>query len=232
VTGGVWLAAGSALWLGLVTSISPCPLATNVAAVSYLGSRLSQPRRVLIAGFLYTGGRALAYAALGAIAVWGLVSLVSVSAFLQGTFFKLLGPGLILVGMAVLGLLPVPSLNVGSGPADALRRRFDGGGLWTVPLLGAVFALSFCPVSAALFFGSLIPLAVEQRSPFVLPVLYGVGTGLPVALVALLVALGAARLGSAVNRLQSFERWARPVTGVILIVVGIYETLRAVFGVL
>jgi threonine/homoserine/homoserine lactone efflux protein len=112
-----------------------------------------------------------------------------------------------------------------------MRRTVDRGRVWTAAPLGAVFALSFCPVSAALFFGSLVPLAVDQRSPWLLPTLYGVGTGLPVAMFALLLAVGAGWLGAALDRVQSLERVVRPATGVVFIAVGIWETLRGVFHV-
>lgn len=221
----LWLAAGSALWLGILTSISPCPLATNIAAVSYVGGQVGKPRLVILAGVLYTAGRAVAYLALGAGAVWSLLSVVGVSAFLQGSFHRALGPLLIVVGLLLLGVFEfrMPGFGVG----DDLRERVDRAGIWGAAPLGALFALSFCPVSAALFFGSLVPLAVDQHSPILLPTLYGIGTAMPVAVLAVVLAAGAGRLGTALDRLHTFERWARRVTAVVFIVVGIYETLRS-----
>lgn len=223
------VAAGTALWLGLLTAVSPCPLATNIAAVSYVGQMVGRPRRVVAAGGLYTLGRVVTYVVLGAAAVWGLMSLVEVSTFLQGTLHKLFGPLLVVVGMVLLGLIPAPAFGTSGRSADAMRRRVDGGRVWTAAPLGAVFALSFCPVSAALFFGSLVPLAVDQRSPWLLPTLYGIGTGLPVAVFALLLAVGVGWLGAALDRVQSLEKVVRPATGVVFIAVGIWETLRGVF---
>jgi len=108
----------------------------------------------------------------------------------------------------------------------------DGIGVWGAVPLGMAFALSFCPVSAALFFGSLIPLAAQHDSPVLLPTVYGIGTGLPAVGVALLIALGVKRLGHVLDRVQVFERSARRVTGVVFILVGVFEVLRGVFGVL
>jgi cytochrome c-type biogenesis protein len=223
-----WLAAGSALWLGILTSISPCPLATNIAAVSYVGRRVGSTRAVLLSGGLYTAGRTLTAVVLGAAAVWSLMSMVAVSSFLQGGFHRALGPLLIVVGLLLLGVF---TLNLpGFGVRDGLQERVDRWGVWGAGLLGVVFALSFCPVSAGLFFGSLVPLAVDQGSPLLLPSLYGIGTALPVAVFAVLLAGGAGWLGKALDRVQTFEFWARRVTAVVFIGVGVYETLRSTFG--
>ena len=223
----VWLAVGSALWLGILTSISPCPLATNIAAVSYVGRQVGSPRAILLSGALYTAGRSLAYLALGAAAVWSLMSVVAVSSFLQGGFHRALGPLLIVVGLLLLGVF---NINLqGFGVSEGLQQRVDRSEVWGAGLLGVVFALSFCPVSAALFFGSLVPLAAERGSPLLLPTVYGVGTALPVAAFAALLAAGAGWLGKALDRVQAFEIWARRVTAVAIIGVGVYETLRSTF---
>ena len=223
--GPTWLAAGTALWLGILTSISPCPLSTNIAAVSYVGRRVGSRRLVLLSGGLYTAGRSLVYLVLGAASVWSLMSMVSVSSFLQGTVPRLLGPILIAIGLLLLGVfeLALPSLEV----SDKLQNRVDHAGVWGAGLLGVIFALAFCPVSAGLFFGGLVPLAVERTSPLMLPLIYGVGTALPVSFFAVLLALGAGWLGTALDRVQAFEVWARRVTAVVFISVGIYETLRS-----
>jgi cytochrome c-type biogenesis protein len=221
----IWLAAGTALWLGILTSISPCPLATNIAAVSYVGRRVGNWRAILATGGLYTVGRSLVYLVLGAAAVWSLMSMVTVSAFLQGTLPRLLGPLLIVVGLILLGVFEFALPNLGA--SEAVQRRVERGGVWGAGLLGIVFALSFCPVSAGLFFGSLLPLAVDRESPLLLPFVYGVGTAVPVAVFAVLLAAGAGWVGKAIDRVQVFERWARRVTAVVFIVVGVYETLRS-----
>jgi len=221
------LAVLSALWLGILTSISPCPLATNIAAVSYVGRSVGRPRAVLLAGGLYAAGRTLAYLVLGAGAVWSLMSVVSVSGFLQGTFHRLLGPLLVAVGLLLLGAVKLRLPGV--GVSDGLRGRVDRWGVWGAGLLGIVFALSFCPVSAGLFFATLVPLAVDRGSPLLLPAVYGVGTALPVVAFALVLAGGAGWVGRALDRVQSFETWARRITGVVFIAAGIYETLRSTF---
>ena len=219
------LAVLSALWLGILTSISPCPLSTHIAAVSYVSRQVGSPWAVLLAGGMYTGGRMLAYLVLGAAAVWSVMSVVAISAFLQGTVHRLLGPLLIVVGLLLLGLfnLKLP----GVGVSEELQRRVDRSGVWGAGILGVLFAFAFCPVSAALFFGSLVPLAADRASPLLLPSVYGVGTALPVAGFAVLLAIGAGWLGRTLERVQQLERWARRVTALVFIGLGVYETLRS-----
>ncbi len=221
--------AGGALWLGLLTAISPCPLATNIAAVSYVGRQVGSPRRALLAGVLYTLGRALVYVALAALVISALLSMVALSATLQRLAARALGPLLIVVGIALLGVIPIPSFG---GGLSQRAERLASHGVWGAAPLGMVFALAFCPLSAALYFGSLIPLATAHNSRLLLPALYGVGTAVPVLGFALLLASGTATLGRAYERLQRLERWARPVTAVVIILAGIYETLRGTFHVL
>jgi cytochrome c biogenesis protein CcdA len=218
----------TAFWLGVLTSISPCPLATNVAAISFVGKRVSNTSQVLLSGLTYTLGRALAYLILAVMVVAGIMSIPGLSNFLQKYMNKILGPILIIVGMFLLELI---QLNISWTLAgDRIRQRAEKGGIVGSGLLGIVFALSFCPISAALFFGSLIPLSVEHGSRILLPSLYGIGTGLPVGVFAVLIALGARSLGSAFNKLTQIEWWVRRITGGIFILVGIYYCLIFIFG--
>lgn len=219
------LAVGTAVWLGLLTAISPCPLATNVAAVAFVSREGASPRRALSAGLLYTLGRSLAYVLLAAVAVFAFSRVLSISNFLQGTLYKFVGPLLIVIGMVVLELVPLRM----PGFTSPSETRVRHGGLWSAAGLGALFAFSFCPVSAALFFGLLIPLAVRHHSVFALPGVYGIATGVPVALFAATIAFGTGRVSALFNLAGRMERWLRPATGVVIIVVGVYETLRTVF---
>ena len=222
------LATASAFWLGLMTSISPCPLAANIAAMSYVGRELGSPRRTLLAGLLYTLGRSLAYVILAAMLIAGLLSIPQVALFLQRHMNRILGPLLIAVGLVLLEVIPLPSFGRGLS-ARLVDRVKRAGLLGTVPF-GAVLALAFCPVSAALFFGSLVPLAIEHRSPLWLPGVYGVGTGLPVVVFAILLSAGAQWVGRVFERISVFERWARRMTALIVIAVGLYYTLTFTVG--
>jgi cytochrome c biogenesis protein CcdA len=223
------LGAASALWLGILTAISPCPMATNVAAISYIGKRLGSPRQVLLGGVLYTVGRTVAYVGLAVLILAGLQSIPRVSTFLQEYMNKVLGPVLIVVGLFLLELI---QLGGRSNLGERLGRRVEGWGLAGALALGVIFALSFCPISAALFFGSLISLAVKYDSRILLPGVFGVGTALPVFVFAVIIGLGVGSLGAAFHKLQRFEWWARRVTGVVFIVVGVYYCLEYIFEVL
>ncbi len=214
--------SASALWMGLLTSVSPCPLAANIAAMSYLGREVGSRRRTLVGGVLYTVGRAVTYAALAGVLVGGLLSVPEVALFLQTHMTRVLGPLLVAVGLVLLEWVRLPGF--GSRLYDRTGERLLKAGLLGALPLGAVLALAFCPVSAGLFFGGLIPLALEHRSSLWLPTLYGVGTGLPVVVFAVLVSAGLAWAGSAFHRLQAVERWARRITAVVIIAIGAYYT--------
>ncbi len=222
------LAAASALWLGILTSISPCPLAMNITAISYIGRRVDDPRKVLSAGLLYTVGRTLTYTVLGALLVASLLSAPRLSHMLQKYMNLAMGPLLIVVGMVLLELISFA--RKGGGVSEKMQKRVDRLGMWGALLLGIVFAISFCPVSAALFFGSLLALAVTNESGIILPAVYGIGTALPVLVFAVLIAFGANRIGKAYNRMAAFEYWARRITGLVFIAAGIYYSLTYIFG--
>jgi cytochrome c biogenesis protein CcdA len=220
------VAAISALWLGILTSISPCPLATNIAAISYIGGRVENTRRVMLAGLLYTLGRMAAYLGLAFVLVNTMLSVPQVSLFLQKYMHLFLGPLLILVAMLLLGLIQI---NLGGGGvSEGLKRRVDALGVWGALLLGIVFALAFCPTSAALFFGNVMA-SLRAGSTVALPLLYGIGTALPVIVFALLIALGSQKLGQAFGAVSKVEWWARNLTGAVILLVGVYMTIRYVF---
>lgn len=219
----------SAAWLGILTSISPCPLATNIAAVSYIGQRMARPGFVLLSGLLYAAGRMLAYAALSGVLAVSVLTIPQISNSLQTHMNKVLGPVLILTGMVLIDLLSLPVS--GSRLGERLGNRAAAWGTWGAGVLGIVFALSFCPVSAALFFGSLLPLAVSADSHILVPAIYGAGTATPVVGIALLMGFGAQSVGRALNRVAKFEKVARLVTGVVFIAAGIYYSLVYMFEV-
>ncbi|MBD3331550.1 sulfite exporter TauE/SafE family protein [candidate division GN15 bacterium] len=216
------VAIGSALWLGVLTSISPCPLATNIAAITFIGKQVDRPYRVLLSGFVYTLGRMVTYVAIGMLVVSSVLSIPEVAMWLQLNMNKILGPVLLVAGILLLGVIRIPLPGIGAG--TSLQARVEAWGIWGAGLLGLLFALSFCPVSAALFFGSLIPLALDHQSSVLMPTVYGVGTALPVVGVAIVIAMGAKYVGTVFDRLSTIEKWARRVTAVVFIGVGLYFT--------
>ena len=215
-------AAISCLWLGLLTSISPCPLASNIAAVCYVtgGSGCPSGSRSIASGISYTAGRMVAYSVLGGLISWQLLSLPAAARFLQDHMNRLLGPMLIAVGLVVLDVISIPAFGL-SGWGLA-RKLGEKKGLFPSFLLGFLFALSFCPISAALFFGSLLPIAVSHNSPLFMPLLYGMGTGIPVVGVSAAIAAGLDVTGKLLESTRLFEVWARRITGTVFLAVGGY----------
>ncbi len=214
----------SAVWFGILTSISPCPMATNIAATTFIGRQIKTRFGTLVAGAAYTGGRALAYIVICAIIVAGLFSIPGTSMFLQQYMNKVLGPLLIVVGLLILDIVPLRLPTWGGGDSKLMRRLSNSGAVGAV-FLGFIFALSFCPVSAALFFGSVLPLAVKLESGVWLPLWYGVGTALPVIAFALVLAFSARLAGKFIQGLSIIERYLRLLTAVVFIVIGVYFTI-------
>ena len=243
----------AALYLGVLTSISPCPMATNIAAISYIGRKVENSRLVINAGLLYTLGRCLLYLVLAVLLMSTAFSIPAVSRFLQTNMYLLLGPIFLLLGVLLVGLITVTS--GGTMVTEGMQKRVDAMGIWGALLLGILFALSFCPVSAGWFFGLLalmmgskagaapillelekigisLPEASLPGGVLVLPLLYGIGTALPVIVVAFLLAYSAQSVGKMYNVLGKIEWWARMATGGFFLVVGVYFSLKYVFEVI
>jgi cytochrome c biogenesis protein CcdA len=214
------IAIVSALWLGILTSISPCPLATNIAAVSFISKKIAHPAMVFISGLAYTIGRMAAYAVLGWIIISSLLGVPQVAQFLQKYMTIVLGPLLVITGLFLLELitLKLPRITLSQRHQNRLIESGAPGAL----LLGFIFALAFCPVSAALFFGSLIPLALNSKAGALLPFVYGIGTGLPVLIFAVAIALGITSMSRWFNKLTKLEMYMRKITGAIFIAAGAY----------
>ena len=215
-----WVGWFSALWLGILTSISPCPLASNIAAVSFLSKKIAHPAAVFLSGLAYTLGRMASYAVVGWIIIHSLVSVPQVAMFLQKYMGKALGPILIVTGLLLLEIITVrlPNLSLSHKHHSKLAEAGAPGAF----LLGFIFALAFCPVSAALFFGSLIPLALNHQAGALLPFIYGIGTGLPVLAFAVAIALGVTSLSHWFHKLTKIELYTRKITGVIFMGAGLY----------
>ena len=218
----MFIGFASALWLGILTSISPCPLASNVAAISFLSKKITHPVLVFILGLAYTLGRMVSYTILGWIIISSLLSVPQVAQFLQKYMGKALGPLLILTGLILLEIVTIrlPGLSLSQKHHTKLAESGAPGAF----LLGFIFALAFCPISAALYFGSLIPLAINSKSGIVLPFIYGIGTGLPVLIFAVAIALGVTSLSHWFHRITRLEYYTRKITGIVFILVGLYYT--------
>ena len=187
-------------------------------------------RKAGVYGTAYSVGRALAYSLLAALIVAAGMSIPTLSDFLQRTMNKAMGPLLVLTGAVLLDLLP---FSLGSWqPSQNLATRLLRGGALGSASMGFLLALAFCPVSAALFFGALIPLTLKSGSFVILPFVYGIATGLPVLAFALILGGGAAGLAKSYAKVVSLERWTRSATGVVLVLLGVYFTLKHIFHIL
>lgn len=212
----------SALWLGILTSISPCPLATNIAAISFLSKRITSPIFVFLAGLAYTLGRMFSYAILGILIIKSVLAIPESAQFLQKYVVKAMGPILILTGLVLLEIIKLKFS--GFTLSEKHRNALVEAGAPGAFMLGLFFALAFCPISAALFFGSLIPLALSHKMGIILLFIYGIGTGLPVLFFAVAIAIGVSSLNKWFSKLTVLELYMRKITGAIFILVGIYYT--------
>ncbi|MEI6883921.1 MAG: aromatic aminobenezylarsenical efflux permease ArsG family transporter [Bacteroidota bacterium] len=215
-------AALTAFILGLMTAISPCPLATNISAIGFISRDLENRRRVFIKGLVYTLGRAISYTGLGVILYLG-ASKMKVTMLFQGWGEKLLGPVLILIGLFMLDFIKVKMPGF-SGLTEKLGER-SRKSYWGTLFLGMIFAMAFCPYSGVLYFAMLIPMTISSASGLYLPLVFALATGLPVIIFAWLLAFAVGNVGTLYNRIKVFELWFRRVVAVVFILTGVYYIL-------
>jgi cytochrome c-type biogenesis protein len=218
-----WL---SALVLGLMTAISPCPLATNITAVGFISKDIENRKRVFVNGLLYTLGRAISYTGLALIIYLG-ADQFKFSGFFQLYGEKILGPLLIIIGLFMLDVIKIKFPGV-----SKLTSRMENKtqwSYWDAILLGMIFALAFCPYSGVLYFGMLIPMTVISASGLYLPIVFALATGIPVIILAWILAFSVGSLGNVYNKMKNFEIWFRRVIAVLFIIVGIYYLIRVFF---
>lgn len=209
----------TALILGLMTALSPCPLATNISAIGFISRDINDKRRVFIGGLVYTLGRAISYTGLAVILYFG-ASQMNISRLFQGWGEKLLAPFLIIIGLFMLNVFQIkfPSF---SGLTEKIEKNSKGS-YWSTLLLGIVFALAFCPYSGVLYFAMLIPITIASASGLYLPVVFALATGLPVIIFAWLIAYAIGSVGKFYSHIKTFELWFRRVVAVLFITVGLY----------
>jgi cytochrome c biogenesis protein CcdA len=209
----------TAILLGLMTAISPCPLATNISAIGFISRNIENRQRVFINGLIYTLGRAISYTGLALIIFLG-ASKMHISLLFQGWGEKLLGPVLIIIGLFMLDIIKLKFPGF-SYLTDRIGEKSKNS-YWSTLLLGMVFAMAFCPYSGVLYFVMLIPMTVASASGLYLPVLFAIATGLPVILFAWLLAYAVGNVGKLYNQIKNFELWFRRVVSVVFIITGIY----------
>lgn len=219
----------SAFLIGLLAAISPCPLATNITAMAFISRRITDRRYVAASGVLYTLGRMVSYFTIGALVIVAGASVPGVSLWLQDAGERFLGPLLIVVGILLLGIIRLPVVQGGGRLAsigESVARRGRAGAF----LLGMVFALAFCPYTAILFFGILVPLALESTGGITLPAAFAFGTGLPVLLFALLLSAGVTKVSEWLNVVTAAEKVIRKIVAVVFLGAGIYFVVLWIQG--
>jgi len=213
----------TALVLGFMTAISPCPLATNITAVGFISKDIENRNRVFVNGLLYTLGRAISYTVIPLVIFLG-ADQFKFSGFFQQYGEKILGPLLIIIGLLMLDVIKMNIPGVGSLTSKMEKKTTWG--YFDAVLLGMIFALAFCPYSGVLFFGMLVPMTVTNASGLYLPVVFAVATGIPVIIFAWILAYAVSGIGNVYNKIKTFEVWFRRVVAVLFILVGIYYLWR------
>lgn len=215
----------TAFLLGLLTALSPCPLATNISAIGFIGKDIENRKRIFRNGLLYTLGRIISYTMLGVILIMILKGGSSMFG-IQKTVGKwgelVLGPLLIVIGLFMLfgGRLNLPKFGF-SANAEGLARK----GGWGALMIGILFALAFCPTSGVFYFGMLIPMSATASAGYLLPVVFAVATAIPVLIVAWILAFSVQQIGSFYGKMQKVQRWMNLIVGVLFIIIGIYYCL-------
>ena len=215
-----WL---TALLLGLMTAISQCPLATNITAIGFISKDLENRNRVFFNGLFYTLGRAITYTLIPLIIYFG-ADQFKFSGVFQRYGEKIIGPLLLLIGIFMLDIIRINFPGIGR-----LSEKMEKRKKWRyidAVLLGIVFALAFCPYSGVLYFGMLVPLTISSASGLYLPVIFAIATGIPVIIIALVLAYTVSGIGSVYNKIKIFEVWFRRVIAIVFIIVGLYYILR------
>ncbi len=218
-----WL---SAFVLGLMTAISPCPLATNITAVGFISKDIENRNRVFLNGLLYTLGRAISYTVLAVIIYLG-ADQFKFSGFFQLYGEKIIGPLLIIIGMFMLDIIKIKFPGL-SGITSRMESKTKWG-YFDAILLGMVFALAFCPYSGVLYFGMLVPMTVASASGLYLPFVFALATGIPVIIFAWILAFSVGSIGGVYSKMKNFEVWFRRIIAILFIIVGFYYMIRVFF---
>ena len=212
----------TAFLLGLLTAVSPCPLATNITAIGFISKDIESKDRTFLLGILYTIGRMVAYSLLGALLIWMLrrgFDTFDLQSKVSQWGEMLLSPVLIVMGLVMLfgDRLPLSGFGLNASEKSGRLR-----GAWGSLLLGILFAMAFCPTSGMFYFGMLIPMSASATGGYALPAVYALATGLPVVIVAWIIAYSIGNIAGFYKKMQVFQKWLNRMVAVLFIIVGIY----------
>lgn len=221
----------AAFFIGLMTAFSPCPLATNITAIAYASKRIGNKKDTLKVSFYYTFGRMITYVLIASLIIHAGINIQGISLFLQDYGDKILGPLLLFIGLVMIELIKLKSVSLGKG-FNQLKEGLANKGYLGSFLLGVLFALAFCPFSAVLFFGMLIPLAVSINDALITPSVFALATGLPVIILSFILNQSVTKLSKIMNKIKIFEKWTRFIVGVIFIIMGLFYIFSYTLGLL
>ena len=222
----------ASFFLGLMTAISPCPLATNITAIAYISRKIDNSRHTLLTGCIYTLGRMAAYVTVASAIVFFGMNIQVIALGLQYYGELLLGPFLVVCGIYLFDIFHFDHLPAGdwfSGFTSGISTRLADKGYLGAFLLGVIFAMSFCPFSAVLFFAMLIPLAIGAGDPVIIPAVFALATGLPVIIISYLVVRGVGKCSGIIQKIGTVELWIRRGVAAVFIGVGVYS-IFTVYG--
>jgi len=210
----------SAFLIGIMTSISPCILTTNITAIAYISKDIKTVKNTLLNGIFYTIGRGISYTILATLIYFGFSSF-KISSIFQGWGDKVLGPVLILIGLIMIDIIKINFKNTNPKIENLKLWLIKKGYIGSLSL-GILFALAFCPYSGVLFFGVLIPMVLKSSESLLLPPLFALGTGLPVIIFSFIIAFSANKIGLIFFKVSQIEKIIRKITATIFIIFGIY----------
>ncbi len=220
----------ASFFIGLMMAISPCPLATNITAIAFVSKNINNRFKTLMIGISYTLGRMLTYVLIAVSIVYFGLNSQSISFFLQKYGERMIGPLMILIALVLLQIIKFDFIKGKFEKLENLKVKLSEKGYVGSFFLGVLFALAFCPFSAVLFFGMLIPLALRTGDGILIPAIFSIATGLPVIIMSIILVYSVSNLGKLMNKIQVFEKYTRILVGIIFMVVGFYYLIR-IFGV-
>lgn len=219
---GLGLPLVSALLFGLIGATSPCQLTTNAGALAYVARQAVGRRGVAGSALAYLAGKMLAYTLLGVVVIVAGRQVAQSSIPVIVVVRKALGPLMLVLGLYLLGVLPL-RFSLGQGLAEWAEDR-AGPGAGGAFLLGVAFSLAFCPTLFLLFFGLTIPLALQSPLGVFYPGVFALGTTLPLLGLAGLLSAGVGATRGYLAGARRVDAWLRPAAAVVLLLAGLNDT--------
>ena len=218
----------TAFILGILTAVSPCPMATNITAIGYISKDIENKHSVFKNGIYYTFGRIIVYTLLGFIIIPLLregTNIYGIQKFISKYGELFIGPSLIIIGvfMLISSNLNIPKLGFSFNNSEKIKNKGGFGSLF----LGIMFSLAFCPTSGIIYFGMLMPMSASESGGYILPVIFAIATGVPVLIIAWILSYSISRIGSFYQKVSLFQKWLNLIIALLFIIIGIYYLITS-----